>query len=375
MSKLISQGGYGCVYFPGIECSGKQEKKSKFVSKLQRKGYNSDNEIDIGEIVMKIKNFFLYYAPVVNHCDINISKIDKSLLERCEVVRTGEEVDYMLMKIEHIPNIEFFAFLTNKYESKEYVFVTMLETYSYLLNAIELLSLKNIVHFDIKNENILFNQKTKTPFIIDFGISLNMNNYSYDDATDYFYIYAPEYYIWPLEVHIVCYLVIKRLDPKGKITKGELEKVVEKYFKNNKALSIFSESFKKKYYKSMSDYALQFSGKTKKYILDEIIKEDIYKTWDNFSLSVLMLRMLDYLFNKGFSDAPFIVAFSQLILMTIHPDPTKRFSIKTSKETLQKIINTRESMNNLNKIINSIDINHNTIESEIKAAEINIRRT
>ena len=141
MSKLISQGGYGCVYFPGIECNGKQEKKSKYVSKLQRKGYNSDNEIDIGEIVMKIKNYFLYYAPVVNSCDINISKIDKSLLEKCEVVRSGEEVDYMLMKIEHIPNIEF-AFLTNKDESKEYVFVTMLETYSYLLNAIELLSLK-----------------------------------------------------------------------------------------------------------------------------------------------------------------------------------------------------------------------------------------
>jgi len=374
MSKLISQGGYGCVYFPGIECSGKQEKKSKFVSKLQRKGYNSDNEIDIGEIVKKIKNYFLYYAPVVDNCEVNISKIDKSLLEKCEVVRRKEEMDYMLMKIEHIPNIEFFAFLTNKDESKEYVFVTMLETYSYLLAAIELLSLKNIVHFDIKNENILFNEKTKTPFIIDFGISLNMNKYSYENATDYFYIYAPEYYIWPLEVHIACYLVIKRLDPKGKITKGELEKVVEKYFKNNKALAIFSESFKKKYYQSMMDYAVQFSGKSKKYILDQIIKEDVYKTWDNFALSVLMLRMLDYLFNKGFSDAPFIVAFSQLILMTIHPDPSKRFSIKTTKDTLQKIINTRESMNNLNKIINSIDIDHNTIESEIKAAKINIRK-
>ena len=88
-----------------------------------------------------------------------------------------------------------------------------------------------------------------------------------------------------------------------------------------------------------------------------------------------MLRMLDYLFNKGFSDAPFIVAFSQLILMTIHPDPSKRFSIKSTQETLQKIINTRESMNNLNKIINSIDINHNTIESVIQAAKINIRKS
>lgn len=372
MSKLISQGGYGCVYFPGIECDGKS-KKNKYVSKLQKKGFNSSNEIEVGLVVKKIKNFFLYYAPVVSHCNINISNIDKSLLENCEVVKSSDDFDYVLMKIEHIPNIEFFQFLTKKDESKEYVFVTMLETYSYLLNAVELLNNKNIVHFDLKNENILFNEKTKNPFIIDFGISLNMNNFSYKTAEDFFYIYAPEYYIWPLEVHIICYLVVKRLDLKGIVTKPELEKVVEKYFKNNKALNIFSEGFKKQYYDNMIKFATKFAGKTKKEVMDALIKEKYYKTWDNFALSVLMFRMLDYLFSKGFSDAPFIIAFSQLLLMNIHPYPEKRFSTKLTKESLQKIINKRESMNNLNKLIDSINIDRKSVKSKIKDARITVR--
>jgi len=366
MSKLLSQGAYGCVYYPGIDCNGNEDKKRKYVTKLQKKGYNSDNEINIGLIVRQLKNFFLYYAPVVEYCDVNISKIDKRLVQKCEVVKSSDDVDYILMKIERIPNIDFFAFLTNKHESKEYIFVNMLETYSYLLDGIHLLNNNEIVHFDLKFDNILFNQKTKTPFIIDFGISLNMAEYSYEVAPDYFYIYAPEYYIWPIEVHIASYLVNKRLDPKGKVTKDELDKIVDKCYSNNKGLVIFSESFRKRYLSSMNKYTTQFVGKTKKQVLDSIITEKIYKTWDNFALSILMLRMLEYLFNKGFSDAPFIIAFSQLLLMCINPDPHHRFSSVKCKKILQRIINTRESMNNLNKIISSIDIDHSSISNSIK---------
>ena len=62
MSKLLSQGAYGCVYYPGIDCNGNEDKKRKYVTKLQKKGYNSDNEINIGLIVRQLKNFF-YIMP------------------------------------------------------------------------------------------------------------------------------------------------------------------------------------------------------------------------------------------------------------------------------------------------------------------------
>ena len=43
MSKLLSQGGFGCVYYPGITCNGETDKDKKYVTKLQRRDFNADN--------------------------------------------------------------------------------------------------------------------------------------------------------------------------------------------------------------------------------------------------------------------------------------------------------------------------------------------
>ena len=36
MSKLLSQGGFGCIYYPGLKCNGKSEYNKNVVSKLQK---------------------------------------------------------------------------------------------------------------------------------------------------------------------------------------------------------------------------------------------------------------------------------------------------------------------------------------------------
>ena len=61
-----------------------------------------------------------------------------------------------------------------------------------------------IVHFDIKGDNILFNYDSEQPIIIDFGLSMDVTKLEIkaDILKKYFYIYAPDYYVWPLEVYI-----------------------------------------------------------------------------------------------------------------------------------------------------------------------------
>ena len=54
-SNLLSQGGFGCVYYPGIDCKGSVLTNKKFASKLQVKNSSSDNEIAIGNEIKKIK--------------------------------------------------------------------------------------------------------------------------------------------------------------------------------------------------------------------------------------------------------------------------------------------------------------------------------
>ena len=49
MSKLLSQGGFGCVYYPGLKCSDKTDVSKKMVTKLQRDDFNAENEAYIGK--------------------------------------------------------------------------------------------------------------------------------------------------------------------------------------------------------------------------------------------------------------------------------------------------------------------------------------
>ena len=60
MSKLLSQGGFGCVYHPGIKCDGSKDKK-KYVSKLQINDYTAVNEVQIGKLIKSIPNYNLFF--------------------------------------------------------------------------------------------------------------------------------------------------------------------------------------------------------------------------------------------------------------------------------------------------------------------------
>ena len=61
--------------------------------------------------------------------------------------------------------------------------------------------------------------------------------------------------------------------------------------------------------------------------------KSFYKTWDNYSLSIIYLRIIALLFPNDEHKNTLIILFSQLLLLNIHPDPTKRLSIE---ETLSR---------------------------------------
>ena len=49
--KLLAEGGYGCVFSPGINCNGSMMTTKKYVSKIQPFDKSAKNEIEIGKII------------------------------------------------------------------------------------------------------------------------------------------------------------------------------------------------------------------------------------------------------------------------------------------------------------------------------------
>jgi len=349
-SKLLRQGGYGCLYYPGITCSGAVS-KTKFATKLQQNSPNTTNEINIGKMIMKIPNYELYFVPVIKSCPIKLKAIHirERELSKCRVInkKNGNgnrtDTDYILMTLPYIPNKTFDSlFATNKNTNKDIniisiknTIITLIDTYTTLLDEIGMLLKNNIVHLDVKAENILYNTKLNMVQMIDFGISIPIANLTNENSKAYFYVYGPDYYLWAFEVHVINFLLHKSVDTDtgAVLTSDHITQIVNDIVKYNKVLTFLSASFIDDYKEASITYLSTYIGMDKYKIINELVKT--YETWDNFSLSILYLNILNT-FPSALQTNSFIIEFSQLLMNNIVPNSIR--SIKDTKSRFNAIL-------------------------------------
>ena len=106
-----------------------------------------------------------------------------------------------MMKIRFINGSVLSSFITDNKNSAD-IFSNFVNIYQHMLEALNILITENVVHFDLKGLNVVFDTDNEKPIIIDFGLSISVTELlKSKQYFRYFYIYAPDYYVWPLEVH------------------------------------------------------------------------------------------------------------------------------------------------------------------------------
>ena len=122
------------------------------------------------------------------------------------------------------------------------------ECYRYLLSSLEMLEKAGIVHFDLKSENVIYDKNKNIPIVIDFGLSFFTNSSKYGGserlAEHVFYVYEPNYYLWPIEVHFANMLRHKYTSENEMPSIAEVHKMCLEYVNNCKGFSLFSDNFK-----------------------------------------------------------------------------------------------------------------------------------
>lgn len=449
--KLISQGAYGCVYFPGISCSGGpgdatrkgKEKNShtKYITKLQKKNFTSQNEAAIGEMIQNIPYYNLYFAPIVKHCDIRLASIRADYVKDCDVISGSDsraDAQFEIQKIEHIDGMDLQDYLlqdgydsgdialtstaqdaaedatedtedaddanaSNHHKSaaepesvsfnmKRRVFSVLFDCYYYLLSGVELLIRNRVVHFDLKYNNVFVKRKTGTPIILDFGLSIDVDallkvpfsekgekggkgdgrngTAATDDSNflyrQYFYDYGPDYYVWPIEVHVINYLLHKAevLDEEA------LNTLSHEYVYSNRGLVRFSDEFRSRFVHLCRKAYAPYIGKPRADVINELVK--YWNTWDNYSLSIMFLGIFFKIVGFGGGDdgsntsnsndgsgAYFVrnelfIHFTQLLLLNVHPNPARRLDILTTIQEYTQMFYINESVASHKKIIQSL---------------------
>ena len=364
--KKLAEGGYGCVFHPEINCRGLETGNMQYVSKIQQKDFSAENEIKIGEIIKQgVKNMpgnplINNFAPVLSSCPINMSQLKVPDIGECKVLHRVDQSNLILLKIRFIDSVDFDSYVIDN-KNTSAILLTLISAFNHLLKSIKILQKVKVVQFDLKGQNIVFDTKKLQPIIIDFGLSLPMESITNDNLLNYFYIYAPEYYVWPLEVHYLNLILHISEEP----TRDELKDLVQSYVKANAALDGFSASFKKDFENSCEEQLLYYNTLTLTERKNLILR--FWITWDNYSLSVIYLKFIYFIIrsnDKSIFKNSFVRYFAELLLMNIHPDPRRRFTIdKTiimfNKYLYSNPINKPEAFQDLSESLskNKIQVN------------------
>lgn len=329
MSKLLSQGGFGCVFYPGINCDGSSNKDPTIATKVQKRDFNSQNESEIGDIISNISGFDMFFLPVVDECAVNIRHASNKSLRKCEVIKDLED-EYVAMDIPYVKQTNLPEMLQTL-SSKDMI-LTIVESYRYLLMALDKLVNANVVHFDLKLENVLFKKDTTNPRIIDFGISIPIDKLDKHNMKEYFYIFSPDYYVWCPQICVIAFLLH---ETDGELTIEDVEEIAELHTEGNRALNAFSNEFKDNLKQLLTMELKEYVGVKR----DKVIKSmlDTHETWDNYSLSVMFLRLLTLLFPTDDHKNKLVILFSQILLMNIHPNPNRRLTIQDSQNRFNDI--------------------------------------
>jgi hypothetical protein len=358
--KFVAQGTYGCVFHPGIKCGSKTVENEKYISKIQVKDITLKREIDIGKVVRKLPNYKTRFSPIIQNCKVDVSTIDNKQVEKCDVIMDSVyEVpppSFVSSKMIYAGNKELGEYLesiltmslenSEKFDSMNQVrkyIKQFVNSHLYLLESIRLLNDANIVHYDLKQNNIIYNEKSDSPIIIDFGLSVKMDLLTPQNYKDNFYSLYETYECWCVEILILSYIsrcVSKKIFTlNSSITSlQELKEHITVYITENRALQkgiLESERITLK--KQCFDYINAFLGKSWQTMFNDLVKS--FKSWDNYSLAVIFIKELYHTDIIRIHDKlpSFLSNYLVLIKDLILSAPCKRKDAFTTLGDLKKI--------------------------------------
>lgn len=302
-TKFLSQGAYGCVFHPGFTCKGKNQSK-KYVSKIEFKKKYAEKEFEIGKYIKKKNPIYrTMFAPILSFCEVKLSKINSESIKECDLMKKDDDLIYST-KIRYVGKQSLEPYLYSLLDENNVSFFikNLFETHIYLTNSISKLIKYKIVHYDIKENNILYDNNYLLPIIIDFGLSFRIDLLTSEVAyKKAFYIYVSTCTWWCLEIAIISFIVCHEYNTDKSsswmediIKVDDLLRILDDYYTNNKSMILIMGTWKKDVILSKKKWKqfiqTELKNKTGKEIVEILMQS--WETWDLYALSFMYLSFL-----------------------------------------------------------------------------------
>jgi hypothetical protein len=386
--QLLGQGGYGCAFYPEINCKTHHiEPQSRhYLSKIQYQDESLVRELLLGKmIVQKMPKLYRYYfAPIVESCPVSLSQLKQDKIRQCEVLSSSNSASnskpIVSSKIPYVGKMTLLKYFDSLFQPEkcrrsnqcqnvaQFYLKQLLSTYRYLITSFDKLNRTvGVVHLDVKNDNIMYDSKNAVPIVIDFGMGYPVAALvlpAYLKFPYPFGIQSFSYSPWCIEVSMLTRVardlrrdgstknqhggyvdeaLLKTIVPESQIAEYQIE--CGNFVQNNLSRSVFTDADRARVRTQFQDWiAVQARQKTFQSLWTALVKT--HPTWDLYSLAFMYLRELE---SSGILEQPnhsevinqFLALLKDVVLSTPGQRPGARDMFLAVKTLLQ---NSKNSM-------------------------------
>ena len=351
--RLVGQGGFGCVYYRGFDSTGALL-PPQYITKVVR--LEKNQEIDIGRVVSAMPGYEEFFTTVIETEPVDLAVLAPETVDRCRVIARHMEnraaglnasaPEFQLLKQLYVPHVTLLDFVKRRgifmdadgdnsgsgavaaaYSVPRFM-NALISCHEHLLMALARLQHEvEVVHYDIKVQNVVLHAYTKNPVVLDFGLSFSIRDVrnvlesgSGSDADTvlrlkpFFYGYHPDYMAWSIEVHIISYLVNAAADAAATaaatasataaatsdtavsgpvLTSEVLADLLNAFIGGNECLREQADAVKRAYYERATRHYTQTAvGKPGLQLIRSYVQGDNWKRWDYYAVATLFLDVI-----------------------------------------------------------------------------------
>lgn len=289
---LIAEGSFGCIFHPGMSCNHKPL-SSKYITKIHSSNEKTTtNEITISKKIQTIPNYTLYFSPVLENCNVNLAKVDTEDIDKCtfinEDIKTNKPLTYISTQTRYVEGDTLLKYIEKQNPNNITTIIYVL--YNKLCKCIQLLLGKEIVHFDLRENNMIIT-KQGDPIIIDYGISIDFEILKKKKSLPrylkkVFYAYTTKYKPWCIEIVLISYLVNYPANP---LTNAKIMEIFDEVMETNNFKNI--PYLKDALPKYKEQFKTHVASKPANELLIHLLTT--YKRWDTYSLAIILIQMLE----------------------------------------------------------------------------------
>jgi len=326
--KLLSRGTFGCIFKPALTCKGGIDQEN-FITKVQKQTALTNRELIISEKIKKIKDYNRHFAPILKTCTISVANISGDEVKKCEFMKNNKQI--ISNKIRYVGKNSLEDHFIQLLRTNPAIYIeTVYDSFFYLLKSIRVLFTNGIVHFDMKENNIMYDERQNIPIIIDFGISFDTNMLQ-NHLSEVFYTEGFDYPPWCFEIALCSYIVNSDKKMEEKINIEKMKEKVLFFIKSNALFELMTETEIKEYTTKLNHYIENHGQFTYKEFIHELCKS--MESWDMYALAVIYMKLLYNTYTDEFTPR-----FIQLLKDVIFAAPNERSKLCKKIEDVIKTV-------------------------------------